>query len=281
MMPMTCSPVPLTVAISPCPNDTAIFGSWILGQGEIVPDIRASFVWADVEELNLSAGAGLYDVIKVSAAQAVQLSNDYAILPCGGAFGLEHGPKLVARDSAPPRTIAVPGLHTTATALLQQALAYPAELIPMRYDLVVDAVQSGRVDAGLLIHESALLLERYGLYCLLDLGQWWFDKTKGLPLPLGCILGRHSLGPKTLLAVEQQIRFSLDHCQAKPQTVRPLVRALAQEVDEEVLDVHIQAYVNELSRDMGPRGRLAMEKLADFVPRGDSGRSCSLPTAHI
>jgi len=258
-------PRAVSVALSPCPNDTAIFGSWILGQGKQFPAVRASFVWADVEELNQAAAQSRHDVIKVSAAQALRLREHHVILSSGGAFGLKHGPKLVSRKTkTPPRVIAVPGLHTTAVTLLRRAME-DVELVAMRYDLIVNAVLTARVDAGLLIHESALLLDQYGLQCLLDLGRRWSEWTGGLPLPLGCILGRRSLGEDFLGAVEQQIRFSLDHYQARPDAVRPLIKALAQEMDDAVLDAHILAYVNDFSRDMGQRGREALAALEECV----------------
>lgn len=260
--------VPLTVAVSPCPNDTFIFGSWVLGLGEEVPGTMASFVWADVEELNAAAEEGRFDVVKVSAAQAQALCEDWAILPCGGAFGLEHGPKLVsvASRGGKPATIAVPGLRTTALALLLRAWPAPARLVPMRYNLIVEAVRQSRVDAGLLIHESALMVENYGLRCLLDLGRWWNDRTKGLPLPLGCILGRRALGEAVLAAVQKRILASLDHALAMPGALMPLIKALAQEVDEAVIHAHLKAYVNDYSRDMGPLGRQALMRLTEFAP---------------
>jgi 1,4-dihydroxy-6-naphthoate synthase len=258
-------PKAISVAVSPCPNDTAIFGSWILGQGQQLPALRASFVWADVEELNIAAAQGRYAVVKVSAAQALRLRENYAILSSGGAFGLSHGPKLVAREiETSPRVIAVPGLHTTAVILLQRDWEV-AELVPMRYDLIVNAVLTAQVDAGLLIHESALLLEQYKLHCLLDLGRWWAKWTGGLPLPLGCILGRRSLGKALLGAVEWQIRASLDHFHARPEAVRPLIKALAREIDDAVLDAHIRAYVNDFSRDMGQRGQEALAALEECI----------------
>lgn len=258
-------PMAVSVAVSPCPNDTAIFGSWILGQGKQFPAVRASFAWADVEELNQAAAQGKHDVVKVSAAQALRLRERHVILSSGGAFGLEHGPKLVSRNTAtPPRVIAVPGLQTTAVTLLLRAME-GAELVPMRYDLIVNAVLTAQVDAGLLIHESALLLDHYGLHCLLDLGRWWSERTGGLPLPLGCILGRRALGGELLKTVELQIRASLDHFRARPEAVRPLIKALAQEMDDAVLDAHIRAYVNDFSRDMGQRGREALAALGECV----------------
>jgi 1,4-dihydroxy-6-naphthoate synthase len=255
-----------TVAISPCPNDTFIFGSWILGQCKSWLSGRAAFVWADVQELNESAKYGRYDVVKVSAAQALNLRDQYTILGAGGAFGCEHGPKLVrATNCTSPRSIAVPGMQTTAVTLLKRAWPEPAELVPVRYDRIVELVCRGRVDAGLLIHESALLLHEYGLECLLDLGQWWRDRTGGLPLPLGCIIARKSLGQNVLQSVERQIQASLDQAHCSSQSVWPLVQAMAQEMDNAVLRAHIQAYVNAFSRNMGQEGQEALVALEHIV----------------
>jgi 1,4-dihydroxy-6-naphthoate synthase len=263
-------PLPLTVAVSPCPNDTFIFGAWVLGQCAPLPDQTTSFIWEDVQVLNEAAVQRAYDVIKVSAAQALELLDDYALLPAGGAFSKVHGPKLVTSPtsltpSGAPRTIAVPGLGTTAAALLRRAWSEPAELIPVRYDRIVDMVLRGEVDAGLLIHESALLLDRYGLSCILDLGRWWDERTGGLPLPLGCILGRRTLKPETLERITAQIQASLNHAFHAPDSIWPLVRALAQELDDEVLQAHIRTYVNHYSRDMGEEGARALECLGEMI----------------
>lgn len=263
-------PLPLTVAVSPCPNDTFIFGAWVLGQCPPLPERTVSFVWEDVQMLNEAAVRKKHDVIKVSAAQALDLLEDYAVLPAGGAFSKVHGPKLVAACVPPSgsvRTIAVPGLGTTAAALLRQAWTEPAELIPVRYDRIVDMVRRGEVDAGLLIHESALLSDRYGLSCILDLGRWWEGQTGGLPLPLGCILGRRTLGAETLEQVAGQIQTSLSHASHAPDAVWPLVQALAQELDDEVLWTHIRTYVNHYSRDMGDEGLRALECLGGMTRR--------------
>ena len=258
--------VPLTVAVSPCPNDTFIFGAWVLGQCPRVLRRDASFAWEDVQVLNEAAAQGVFDVVKVSAAQALNLLEDYEILSSGGAFSTIHGPKLVAAiGTVDPKTIAVPGMQTTAVAVLGQAWSRPAELVPVRYDRIVEIVQQGKVDAGLLIHESALLLDRYGLSCLLDLGRWWRERTNGLPLPLGCILGRRNLGEETLVMVGRQIQASLNHATLAQESIWPLVQALAQELDEEVLQKHIRTYVNHFSRDMGLEGREALAFLRDLV----------------
>jgi 1,4-dihydroxy-6-naphthoate synthase len=265
----------LTVAVSPCPNDTAIFGAWMLG---LVPDApEASFVFLDVENLNQAALAGRFDVIKVSAAVGISLGGTCRILPSGAAFGLGVGPKLAvpagADPKAVPRTVAVPGLLTTAALLLRAALADPevagrpgmpapdAAFVPVRYDRVAGtATDTG--GAALLIHETALAPERHGLKKVLDLGQWWDRATRGRPLPLGLIVGREGLGSDALRAVARTIRKSLETALARPEAVMPLISAMAIEKDRGVVDEHIRAYVNELSRDMGEAGRQALSFLA-------------------
>ncbi|TVR00669.1 MAG: hypothetical protein EA399_02985 [Desulfovibrionales bacterium] len=270
--------LPLTVAISPCPNDTFIFGAWVLGQCTSFLKRPASFIWEDVQVLNEAAARGDYDVIKVSAAQALDVLDDYVLLPSGGAFSTTHGPKLVtaaAMDLASstfiPQTIAVPGMQTTAATLLRRAWPHPAQLVPMRYDHIVDAVLLGKVDAGLLIHESALLLDQYGLACLLDLGRWWEGHARGRPLPLGCILGRRILGSKTLEQITDTIQDSLERAFHTPDLIWPLIQALAQELDDEVLWTHIRTYVNHFSRNMGEEGAQALEalRIAAGKPRED------------
>ncbi|GAB1409062.1 1,4-dihydroxy-6-naphthoate synthase [Desulfovibrionales bacterium] len=255
----------LSVAISPCPNDTFIFGSWILGHVPGPQNQDSRFFWHDVQELNQGALHGAWDIVKVSAATAVRLTDKYCILSCGGAFGLEHGPKLVIRADfdAQPRTIAVPGLDTTAMCVLRAALGPGFTPVPMIFHAIVQAVLSGEVDAGLLIHETALVYDQYGLKLHTDLGQWWHTATNNLPLPLGCIVLRNSL--QTLRpAVEATIRASILRARTHPHDTSPLVAALARELDEATLRRHIAAYVNDFSLDMGALGQAALSTLQTF-----------------
>ncbi len=253
----------LTVAVSPCPNDTFIFGAWVLGYVPGAPGAR--FFWHDVEELNQAAGRGAYDVVKVSAVCGLGLA-DYEILDAGAAFGKGAGPKLVALPDAPrePRRVAVPGLRTTAYALLRTALGPGFEPVPVLYDRIVEEVQSRRVDAGLLIHETALVPQRYGLEIRMDLGRWWDGQGVG-PLPLGVICARKSLGAAMLAEVDRTIRASLDAAREDRERVWPLARSLARELDDPTLCAHIEAYVDDLSRDMGQVGRAALKRLAGMA----------------
>lgn len=273
----------LSVAVSPCPNDTFIFAAWVLGLTPGVPGTDARFAWADVEELNDSAEAGRYDIVKLSAAAALHLADSYEIMSSGAAFGVGAGPKLAARPGAPehPATVAVPGLRTTALAVLRGALPRPFEAVPMLFSDVAAAVAEGRADAGLLIHETALVPERHGLELRLDLGRWWAGQAGDTPLPLGVIAARRSLPEAVRRGAEAAMRASLAHAREHPGDIRPLVRALAQELDDATLDAHIEAYVGEMSMDMGEGGRKALELLGRMARRHDTHPGCTPPTACV
>lgn len=264
----------VTVAISPCPNDVVIFGAFILGRVGL-PGLRAEFALEDVETLNEAALAGRYDVVKVSAAMAAPLAETYAVLPSGAAFGFGAGPKLVVAKgfAGRPRTVAVPGLRTTAAALLRAALAadrpdlpWPqAAFLPVRYDGIVEAVRSGKAEAGLLIHETALAAAAHGLELLLDLGAWWQRRLPDVPVPLGVIAAKKSLGPARIADLGRLLRQSLTMARETPDLVAPLVRLFAREHDEAVIAAHIRAYVGDLSLDMGQTGGQALAALAKLA----------------
>lgn len=264
----------LSVAISPCPNDVIIFGAWMLGRVAL-PGYRGAFVLEDVETLNEAALAGTYDVVKISAAMAAQVAETYTVLPSGAAFGFGAGPKLVVKTGASGRSdvVAVPGLRTTAATLLRAALAEDrpdlprpdAAFLPMRYDRIVPALQEGRVAAGLLIHESALAVEDYGLTVLCDLGAWWAGRVPETPVPLGVIVARSALGPATVTAVGKVVRNSLLATRADPGLTAPLARMFAREKNTAIIEAHIRAYVGELSLDMGATGVRALDVLRSLA----------------
>jgi 1,4-dihydroxy-6-naphthoate synthase len=259
----------LITAISPCPNDIFIFGGWILG---LLPEggPETAFVFSDVQELNQAGHEGRYDVIKLSAVQALRYRNQWHILQAGGAFGLGHGPKLVTGlGKGRPRTIAVPGLDTTAFHLLRAAADWEIEPVTMRYDRIIGAVVQGSVDGGLLIHESALVFHRYNLALLLDLGEWWRVKTNGLPLPLGVIAVRNSVPSPVREEIFGTIQCSLRLAQKDRAAVWPLVRTMAQESDDRVLQAHVDAYVNRYSEDIGTEGVSALQALSGLLANHD------------
>ncbi len=259
----------LTLGFSPCPNDTFIF--YGLVHGKISPPgiTFSEPVLEDVEQLNLWALAKKLDVTKLSFHALGQVLDEYCLLSAGSALGRGCGPLLVAASDMPVEelqdmTIAIPGKLTTAALLLQMFMPHCRRLVEMRFDQIMGAIGDGKVDAGVIIHESRFTYGDKGLFCLQDLGQWW-EETSGLPIPLGCIAARRSLGKKRIMTIDRAIRASVDYSYAHPDECLPYIRSKSQELDAEVVRSHIQLYVNEFSRDLGREGHAAIKA---FLARG-------------
>lgn len=254
----------LSLGISPCPNDTAIFYGLISGHVS-VPGISLRLRIEDVATLNRLAATCSLDITKISLHAYGHLREDYVLLRSGAALGRGCGPLVVARQPLAPDglaglRIAVPGRLTTASLLLQMYGVDPSSQVEIPFHAIEAAVVSGRVDAGVLIHESRFTCEARGLVKVLDLGIWWQDLT-GLPLPLGGIVARRCLGLPTLELVEQAIGQSVDRLHAAPDAARDFIRSHAQETDDAVLDGHIGLYVNEFTRNLGDEGESAVQEL--------------------
>lgn len=268
----------LSLGYSPCPNDTFIFYGLVHGKID-TGDLRFREVLEDVETLNTMAREERLDITKVSFHAFGHLRGTYGMLRAGAALGRGCGPILVAKQKAAledlrGRTIAVPGLLTTAYLLLRicdPLLA--ANVRPMPFHLIMDAVLSGEADAGLLIHEGRFTYRQRGLELIADLGAWWETET-GLPIPLGCILARRTLAGATISAVDDAIRRSIDYASANSREPRDYIRKHAQELDDTVIRQHIGLYVNDFSRDIGDEGlRAVAELLGRAEQRGIIGRS--------
>lgn len=259
----------LSLAYSPCPNDTFIFHG--IAEGLVsAPDIGFDIELADIEALNELAATGATDVLKVSYAAYGHIANDYVLLRSGGALGRGVGPLIVARDphlELAGRRVAIPGGRTTANLLLR-LLRSDLELVEMRYDQIMPAVADGRVAAGLIIHESRFTYMDHGLHSLLDLGAWWEDEVGHL-VPLGAIVARRSLGAEVHAAITELIRRSLLRAMADPGAPHDYVARHAQEMSPDVRQRHIDLYVNRYSLDVGAEGEAAVrELLARAAARG-------------
>ncbi|HEV3169682.1 MAG TPA: 1,4-dihydroxy-6-naphthoate synthase [Actinocrinis sp.] len=262
--PKRLSPARLSIAYSPCPNDTFIFHAWA---HSLVPDAPPIDVtYADIDVTNNLVGEGGLDVMKISYAALPEALERYELLPCGGALGRGCGPLVLTAPGGPTdlagRTVAVPSLKSTAFLLFQRWAegGSPARIQVLPFRDIMPAVRDGAVDAGLVIHEARFTYAGYGLQCLADLGEWW-EKTTGAPIPLGAIVARRSLGPTLIARITAAIRASVDHAFADPDASREYVLEHAEEMDPEVAKAHIALYVNEFSRDLGPVGYSAVERL--------------------
>lgn len=269
----------LSLAISPCPNDTFVFDALVHGRVPGAPPVEVTY--ADVDVTNTAAERGAFDLVKVSYAALPWLLDDYHLLPCGGALGRGCGPLVLTRGDRADlsgATVAVPGERTTAYLLfrLWSAERPPARIEVVPFHEIMPGVAAGKYDAGLVIHEARFTYPRHGLTALVDLGEWWEGDT-GLPIPLGAILARK--GSVDPVEAAGWIRESVRQAWANPEASREYVLSHAQEMEPDVVDRHIGLYVNDFTANLGDAGFAAVEALlgraadAGLVPQTSSSRA--------
>ncbi|WP_369223444.1 1,4-dihydroxy-6-naphthoate synthase [Streptomyces sp. R39] len=258
---------PLHIAYSPCPNDTFVFDALAHGRIPGAPALDVAF--ADIDITNGMAERGESDALKVSYAVLPYVLDEYALLPCGGALGRGCGPLVLTREAGADltgRTVAVPSEKSTAYLLFRLWAADTladggvGEIVVMPFHEIMPAVRDGKVDAGLVIHEARFTYQNYGLHKLADMGEHW-ESTTGLPIPLGAIIAKRSLGAETLTRLAGAIRASVHAAWDDPEVSRPYVMAHAQEMDPAVADQHIGLYVNEFTSELGEEGYAAVRGL--------------------
>lgn len=249
-----------SLGYSPCPNDCFIFHA--LAHGLVATDMRWRIQLDDVEALNQQALAGALDLSKVSYHAYGHMLEHYVMLRSGGALGRGVGPLIVSKQALPNlrgKRVAIPGGLTTANLLLRLSQG-DITTVPLRYDRIMPAVAAAEVDAGLIIHESRFTYQEYGLRAYMDLGAWWEEDT-GLPLPLGGIVAKRSLGQPLLARLDAAIAASVGYAWQYPQASEAYVAAHAQEMNPQVRQQHIDLYVNSYSLDVAELGEQAVKTL--------------------
>lgn len=262
---------PLELAYSPCPNDTFIFTPWVEGRIPGAPPVVERY--EDIDTLNQIALRAEPDIVKVSFHALGHLRDKYYLLRSGGALGRGCGPLIVAKTpfegtALAEKTVAIPGRLTTA-ALLMRLFApdlHDSSITVMPFDRIMPAVLEGKVDAGVIIHESRFTYQRHGLTQIVDLGEWW-ERETGHAIPLGGILMRRDLGADLVRRTEHALAESVDFAFAHTDVVWPTVRKHAQEMDDDVMRQHIALYVNEFTRNYGPEGEAAIAYLLSTAER--------------
>lgn len=254
----------LSIGFSPCPNDTFIFYG-LLHKKVDTEGLTFRPVIEDVEALNQLAFSGKLDVTKLSYHAFAHLTKHYTLLRSGSALGKNCGPLLIARQpmsdtEIEKALIAIPGRSTTAHFLLNAAFPGAKLKKEMLFSSIESAVLSGEVDAGLIIHENRFTYEAKGLVKLLDLGEFW-EKTTGLPIPLGGIAVNRMLPVEIQQKMERALRRSIVYAFENRQETMPFVRAHAQEMEDSVMAAHIDLYVNEYTLDLGEEGQRAVEEM--------------------
>ncbi len=254
----------ITVAHSPDSDDAFMFyglASNNVDTGGIVVDQ----VLSDIETLNRAAFEGKYEVTAVSFHAYAHLADKYALLAHGASMGDNYGPIVVAKADAGPSgvkgsRIAIPGTLTTAYLALR--LYEPEfEYVVVPFDEIQQAVLDGKAEAGLLIHEGQLTYQDEGLRKIVDLGEWWAEKTGGLPLPLGGNIIRRDLGPDMIRKVSKLLHDSIAYALSHRKEAVEYAEQFGRGLDRERTDKFVGMYVNDLTLGYGERGRKAVELL--------------------
>jgi 1,4-dihydroxy-6-naphthoate synthase len=254
----------ITVAHSPDSDDAFMFyglASNNVDTGGLVVDQ----VLADIETLNRAAFEGKYEVTAVSFHAYAHLADKYALLGHGASMGDNYGPIVVTRADGGPQTvkghrIAIPGTLTTAYLTLR--LYEPDfEYVVVPFDEIQQAVLDGKAEAGLLIHEGQLTYADEGLRKIVDLGEWWSERTGGLPLPLGGNIIRRDLGPEMIRRVSKMLHDSIAYALSHRQEAVQYAEQFGRGLDRERTDTFVGMYVNDLTLGYGERGRKAVERL--------------------
>jgi 1,4-dihydroxy-6-naphthoate synthase len=266
----------ITVAHSPDSDDAFMF--YGLASGAVqVNGIDVQQVLADIETLNRAAFDGKYEVTAVSFHAYAHLADRYALLPHGASMGDKYGPVLVAKRQLTTSTgqgslkgikIGVPGKLTSAFLTLQlYDRSFDYEVLP--FDEIQQAVVDDKVDAGLLIHEGQLTYQDDGLVKIVDLGEWWFERTGGLPLPLGGNIIRRDLGPDMMRTVSTMLHDSIAHALNHRADAVEYAQQFGRGLDRQDTDKFVGMYVNQLTLDYGSRGRAGLERF--FTEAFDQG----------
>lgn len=263
-MSATSEALVINVGHSPDPDDAFMFHA--LANDKIDTgryEFRHELV--DIETLNQRAFKAELELTAVSIHGYAHLTKDYAICSCGASMGDKYGPMVVAKqggsiESLKGKTIAIPGKLTSAFLTLQLLLGQDANYVEKPFDEILDIVERGEVDAGLIIHEGQLTYGSQGLELIVDLGVWWYEQT-GLPLPLGANAIRRDLGQQTMEEVtellKQSIVYGLDHREEALAYAQKYGRGL----DDAKADKFVGMYVNDYTIDFGDEGRKAVSLL--------------------
>jgi 1,4-dihydroxy-6-naphthoate synthase len=258
----------LSLGFSPCPNDTFIFDALIHHKID-TEGLEFEVFFDDVETLNQKALKGTLDISKLSFHAFAHVASQYALLDSGSALGFGVGPLLICKDerfldpsnleqSNP--SIGIPGVLTTANFLLGIAYPHLQQKVIKVFSEIEDALLSGEIDLGLIIHENRFTYAEKGLSKIVDLGSFWENLT-GCAIPLGGIVINRNIDPEIQHKVNRVLRKSVEYAFANPKSGINFIREHAQEMEEAVMYKHIELYVNQYSLDLGTEGRKAIDIL--------------------
>jgi len=256
----------LSIGFSPCPNDTFIFDALIHGKID-TEGLEFEVFIADVEELNEKALHRDLDITKLSYHAFLYILEKYIMMDSGSALGNNCGPLLIKNSgSANPSVndlIAIPGKYTTANFLLNYAFPELQNKKEVLFSEIESVIKNEEVSAGLIIHENRFTYADRGFEKVKDLGEYWEQNT-GMPIPLGGIAIKRNLDKSLQEKVQRLIRKSIEFAFKNPSESLAFVKQNAQEMDVEIMQKHIDLYVNDYSISLGEKGKAAIEYMYKF-----------------
>ena len=254
----------IRIGHSPDPDDAFMFYALTAGKVK-AQDIEVQHVLEDIESLNRRARTAELEVTAVSAATYTLIHDRYRMMDPGASMGKGYGPILVAtepmdRKDFEAKVVAIPGSHTTATLLLRLFVGDPP-IIEVAFDKIPKVVLEGQADLGLLIHEGQLTHPGMGLVKVFDMGVEWAKESGGLPLPLGINVMRRDLGDEVHLRLSQALRDSIDYAYAHVDEALEYAMRYGRGIDKETCRKFVLMYVNDYTKQLGPDGKAALERL--------------------
>tara|TARA_B100001250_G_scaffold334074_1_gene299881 strand:- start:25243 stop:26046 length:804 start_codon:yes stop_codon:yes gene_type:complete len=256
----------LTLGFSPCPNDTFIFDA-LVHKKINMEGLDFDIVFADVEQLNQWGCQGKLDITKLSFGAFAKCISKYFLLDSGSALGRGCGPLLIKRPSTilnSESKIAIPGEHTTANFLLSISDPQYSNKVEILFSEIENEILSGNVDAGLIIHESRFVYHQQGLEKVKDLGEFW-EQLTGYPLPLGGIGIKRDFSFEIQKKVERVLRRSVEYAFDNRKSSFTFIKSHAQHMDRDIIDAHIDLYVNSYSISLGEEGRNSVRLLFEKI----------------
>ena len=262
----------IELGFSPCPNDTFIFDALVNHKID-TKGYAFKLYLEDVQTLNEWALQGKLPISKISYGVWPLVKNNYQLLNAGGALGKGVGPLLIykqkeenkeniaGRPSANTMTVAIPGKNTTAHLLFSLAFPEVTNKQFLVFNEIEEAVLSGKVDAGVIIHENRFTYAQKGLSKWMDLGTY-FEETFNAPIPLGGIIAKKDMPKEEVQLLDNLIKESVEYAfKNSYENLPEFVKNHSQEMSELVMRQHIDLYVNDFSVDMGVAGKNAIAQL--------------------
>ncbi|EGP93571.1 MqnA/MqnD/SBP family protein [Nitrosarchaeum koreense] len=257
----------ISVGHTPDSDDAFMFYGMFTGK-VVSPDFTVKHVIEDIEKLNRKATNPELDVTAVSVHACAYIPG-YTILRSGGSFGIRYGPIVTAKkqmtlDEIKKCKIAIPGKMTSAFLLLQLMIG-KFDYVEMNFSDIPEAVRDGKVDAGLVIHETQLSYQQEGNIKIVDVGEWWDKETGGLPVPLGINVMKTSLGMDTIHKfdryLQESIQYGLDNLDAALDYAMQYSRGKPRELIEKF----VKMYVNNVTVNMGDKGEESIRRLFEMA----------------